>query len=128
MEMYPIAAYVQTNSDERLGNLTKTLVAQKVQIHGIYKSPESSTYVPPKQFDQGTLDVIKLLVEGHYFDPSGRKISQKEISKRLKISVGKVNEIIRLVELIGFNNLVYSTPDLAKFKKSFKKIINSDKI
>jgi predicted DNA binding protein len=128
-ETYSIRAFGESKSNIRIATLIEDLAKSKISIENIFRelrAPEMHSVVPPVKFDGEVLSVIEKLVEGNYFDKNKRKITQGKISKQLDISVGKVNDIIRYVEWLGFHTLLSIYPDLNKFKSLLHEIMKED--
>ncbi|EGP94058.1 winged helix-turn-helix domain-containing protein [Nitrosarchaeum koreense] len=83
--------------------------------------------IPKFEFNKDYRKVIELLLESNYFDQERRTMTQEEIAKKAKLSVGKTNKIIRNLQKEGFNTMLSFYPDMSKFESKMKELIKKDK-
>lgn len=67
-------------------------------------------------------NLIRELIASDYFNPKKKsRPRQEDIARKLKLSSGKVNQMLRNLEYMGFQNLLAVKSDLGEFRTILRK-------
>jgi predicted DNA binding protein len=71
--------------------------------------------------------LIREIITTDYFNPDKKgRPKQEDLAKRLNMSTGKLNQMLRKLEYIGFQNLLIVKPDMAEFRALLREIERED--
>jgi len=68
-------------------------------------------------------ELVKELITSDYFNPNKKdRPTQEDLAKRLGISTGKLNQMLRKLEHMGFQNLLAVRADLDEFRALLREV------
>ena len=131
IEKYRFGTFDISHADKDFAKLIGELKSMRNVSVLDYKSRKTEGIATPERsrLTEEDHDLIRELIESDYFNPNSKdRPRQEDLANKLGLSTGKLNQMLRKLEFMGFQNLLAVKPDLEEFRALLREVETEESI